>query len=163
MKKYCFLLNFGYAEDAHIGLVPFSSEKEFASVKDAFIDLSKFFLNSYINKHKEAVCCISAKKRNNTYCSNCGLFINQNEFNEEDFLNFLIEISTSTNDSYASNFSSDDDFPEWESSCEFDLLNIHFVYEAERCIAMAAGHNIYDNRNIDDLFDSLVDNNICFY
>ena len=167
MNKYCFILNFGYAEDSHLGWVPFSSEKEFASVKDAFIDLSKFFLNSYMERHKEAKCCSSARAKGiSTYCSNCGNFIGQNEFNEEDFLNFLLEISTSTVDSYAANYSSESDYPEWESSCDaMSLIGYirFFVSEADRCIAMAVGHNIYNDRNVNDLFDLLDDNNISFY
>lgn len=167
MNKYCFILNFGYAEDSHLGWVPFSSEKEFASAKDAFIDLSKFFLNSYMERHKEAKCCASARaKEINIYCSKCGNFISENELNEEDFLNFLVEISTSTVDSYAAHHSSEDDYPEWESSCDsIDSIGYvrFFVSEAERCIATAVNHNIYNDRNIDDLFDSLEGNNISFY
>lgn len=166
MKRYCFLLNFGYAEDSYLGLVPFSSEKEFDSVKDAFIDLSKFFLHSYMEKYKEEECCTSSRstKGANLYCAKCGNFISENEFDEEGFLNFLIGIGTSTIDSYAVNFSLNDDCSDWNSIYEFDSFNnTHFVYEAERCIAMAVGHNIYDDRSIDDLFNSLNDNNIRFY
>lgn len=167
MNKYCFLLNFGYAEDSRLGINPFFSEKEFSSAKEAFIDLSKFFLDIYLKANMDEVCslCCSIKENNkDVYCSLCGnrLHLNEDEFDTEQFLEFLRILSNSTIDSY-DEYISDYPNPNWEPLLAFDADEIFNVSEAERCIATAVDHNNYDDRKIDDLFDSLDDNNISFY
>jgi hypothetical protein len=148
MKKYIFLLNFGYVESAMLGFVPFSSTKEFSSVKEAFIDLAEFFKSAFMGqKSIQQKCCAAAsKKSTSNFCNKCGRSLKEKEFDAEKYIDFVREVGTADVDTYSGeivdyNYGDSRWQPLDLSECFVNPDSVKVVYVAEKCLAAALGHS----------------------
>lgn len=144
MKKYTFILNFGYVESASLSFMPWSSSKMYRGAKDALIDLAHFFLEKYLKENKIDLkkCCLatSEKDQEALYCSKCRTSIEDQEFDEEDFIQWIIDMSQCDVDTFHGNFIDYNPEDRWQSNGMEGSPNQRFVYQAEWVIAAALGY-----------------------
>jgi hypothetical protein len=159
-KTYSFFLNFGYAEDGMLGYIPFSSDKKFSSVKEAFIDLANFFKEAFDRKqHELKKCCQSSIKiEESNYCNKCGLYLKGIKFDKEIYIDFIKNIACADTNSYFGDIIDCDDNARWQP--EFIGFNdVNIIYVAEKCLAAAIGLSPDDRVNIDSIFEKKSKNN----
>lgn len=160
MKQYSFLLNFGYAEDSHLGFIPFISDKKFPSATDAFIDLAKF-LAALNPDDSVSECC---KNNTSNFCPNCGSPKIIFDFDFEYYSDYFSKMfQLSTLDSYNSLLNDPNEYQRWEPILPKNLSKSYSVYEAEKCLAVALGYSPDKKINIDLIFDRLENNSIFYY
>lgn len=150
MKQYTFVLNFGYVESTMLSYFPFSSTNKYRDAKEALIDLSMFLKEQYLLSHTDSPkeCCSSSKEKDSTaqFCSKCGKTLAEEDFDDEDFIHWLRQMSTCDVDSYHGDFIDYDEDHRWQSNGLEGALNQRFVYQAEWVIAAALGYpHRYDN------------------
>lgn len=152
MQKYNIILNFGYAESQGLGYVPFESSKQFASPKEAFIDLANFLKKACEGEKILKKCCEKNKKENINYCPKCGSNLNTEELDYDTFVAFLGQIESANFDSYSGLIGGYDEDHCWQPECINLNGNNIIISEAEKCLAAAIGLNYRDNITIDNIF-----------
>jgi len=159
MKSYTLILNFGYAESQTTGYYPFvSTGKKFASAIEAIEDLAEFLKEKFIqaNDAQPSIkqCCTdsAAANPNAKYCSECGRFLNEEEFtiDDDEFEEFLFELNGSTTDDLGRIILSDIE-DRWELGL-FEKNEV-FIYNAEKVISSIIGIGSYTKEEIFHEFD----------
>lgn len=144
MKQYTFVLNFGYVESASMVYMPFSSTGKYKDAKDALVDLAKFLKEQYLSKYetKPKKCCIVSKEKDSTseFCSKCGRSLQEEEFDEKHFQEWLTRMDCSNVDSFHGEFIDYDEDYRWQSNGLEGAPNQRFVYNAEWVLAAALGY-----------------------
>jgi hypothetical protein len=153
-KQYTFVLSYGYAESQTIFVTPFTSKNTFSDAKAALLDLAQFFKERFIEQHvpKPKQCCLKAKESasEDEYCSKCGQFLTEDDFDIEHFMEFVRDMGSTDNDSYSSEFASYSEDHRWEPEGLGD--NIRHVYTAEKVMAAAIGHEVFPGKTIESVF-----------
>ena len=153
MKTYTFLLNFGYAEDANLSYLPYTSEKKFASTKAAFVSLAEF-LKEKLNLKNAVVlkdCCKTALAVKAYYCCKCGNELQTQEFDEEEYMGFIRDYGNcSCNDSMELIDYDEDDL--WKTSLPDNMSDVKIIHCAEKALAAAIGSSPDDRVSIDSIF-----------
>lgn len=154
-KSYTFLLNFGYAESGMLAFVPCTSKQTYANAKVALIDLAIFFKEKFLENTQVTLnkCCLECKAKDAEakFCSKCRTSLKENDFNDEEYMEFVQNVGCSSNDSVG-------DYMEWsdEHRWEIGMLgpdkNTRVVYVAEKVLAAAIGFSPDDRVTIDSIF-----------
>lgn len=156
MKTYTFLLNFGYAESGRLAYVPFTSTQKFANAKIALVDLANFFKEHYLELHKPKLkkCCLDNKAKDSTaqFCSKCSKSLVDQDFDDEGYMEFVMDIGGCDTDSYGEyvDFSAD---VRWEAGMLGLNKDTRVVYQAEKVLAAAIGHSPDDRVTIERIFE----------
>lgn len=148
-KRYTMVLNFGYAENGHVGYVPFVSRQTFKDAKEALVHLANYLKDAWEVEHKvePKKCCIATKEKDPDaeYCTKCRMSVGKQEFDEEDFIdNFLMQLNTDY-DTLAGLIDWDREAP-WECGHLEGAPNPRFVYNAELVIAAVLGYPKHEDR-----------------
>lgn len=102
MKLHGLILNFGYVEEAVIGVLPIACAHEFEGTPE---ELLNGFLGDARKRYEEiytrAACCLEAEKNKKRYCSECGTNIKNVRSDRPEFGEWLQSWLTHTNDSFA--------------------------------------------------------------
>ncbi len=153
MKSYTFVLSFGYVEHCSLYYMPWKSSKKFASAKEALVDLSLYLKKKFEESHNRHIssCCHQSIKADSSadFCSKCGTRL-QHDFDDEEFRDWLFQMSTCDIDTFHGDFIDWEEDPEWESGDLEDAPNQRFVYQAEWVISTAAGYP-YGDKTFEDL------------
>ncbi len=165
--RYNIILNFGYAESGSLGFVPFCSEEDFASAKEAFIDLAKFFKEAFDSKYEPRLkkCCLKNKEGGNEFCSKCGHQLKEEDLGMEDYMQFVAGIGSCDYDTFHGEYVEYDDMARWEPSSDAHLPNYEniTVYVAEKSLAAALGQSPDDRVNIDQIFKDKKSDSFSFW
>jgi hypothetical protein len=154
MKSYTFVLNFGYVESAGLCYMPWSSELKFKSAKEALVDLAEFLKEQYLNSHKVELkkCCKASKEKDSEaeFCSKCGRALQEEEFDSEDFEEWLSQMDGHRIDGFGEyvDFSSDE---RWEPGYLEGAKNPRFVYNAEWVLSAALGYPHRDDQTFEEI------------
>jgi hypothetical protein len=156
-KNYTFLLNCGYAEDAYLSYLPFTSRYKFATAREALIDLALFIKEQYVQRyaHEPKKCCKAnrAKDPSAEFCAKCGHKIANEEFDPQGYMQFILDMACCcTVDSFHGNFIDYDEDARWQSEGINTKDAIRCVYVAEKVLAAAIGHSPDDRVNIESIF-----------
>lgn len=150
-KRYTFVLNFGYVESAHLSFMPWTTNNTFKTAKEALINLAAFLKDQYLIEHelKLKKCCVSTKVKEPSaeFCSKCGHSVVEQQFDGEQFSEWLCALGDCNIDSFAGYIAWDPEHP-WKSSLEGEP-NQRFVYQAEWVLAAAVGHPLHKERTFD--------------
>lgn len=143
-KNYTFVLNFGYVEHCSLSYFPFSSLNKYSTAREALVDLALFLKEKYLIKHKEEPkkCCISSKEKDPAaeFCSKCGSSLEEPEFDEEEFSDWLQQMSHCDIDSFHGDFIDWNDEDRWQTGNLEGAPNQRFVYQAEWVLLAALGY-----------------------
>jgi len=169
-KQYILVLSFGYAEDQALGVIPFTSKRRFASFKEAVVDLAAFFRSHYEGEPAETKKCCTAtlqKDADAHYCSRCRTSLRKEEFNPDQFEDWLSRISGTTVDSYSADFVPYSSDPDWDV-CDFEKAcapkaNTRFVYQAEKVLCAAIGHSVHPDITLDTIFKARSGKSVSFW
>lgn len=155
MKKYTFVLNFGYVESAKLSYLPLASVKQYPNAKAALVDLSSFLKEQFIFRESRPLkkCCLFSKEKDkaSTYCSKCGNFLVEEDFDSEEFIDWIRAMSDLDCDSYHSEFIEYDPAHRWEPIELEDAPNQRVVYQAEWVITAALGYPHRDDVTFEDV------------
>lgn len=144
MKKYTFVLNFGYVESSGLCFMPWTSVNSYKSAKDALLDLALFLQEQYVGQTEPPKKCCTASKQKDSeaqFCSKCGKPLLDKVFDGEGFIDWLRHLDGIDVDSFHSDFVEWDDNHRWESEGLEDAPNQRFVYQAEWVLAAAVGYS----------------------
>jgi len=148
MKKYTFVLNFGYVESSKLAFIPFTSTNKYKDAKIALVDLAKFLQEKYLLAQKDSesseppMCCSVSKDVNADakFCSTCGGSLNFIiEFDDEHFQEWLYELSSADINTFHSFFIPYNEEDRWISNGFEGAANQRFVYQAEWVLSAALG------------------------
>lgn len=142
MKSYTFVLNFGYVESSSLSYFPFTSTGKYRDAKEALLDLATFLKEQFVgNKAVPRKCCVTSKEKepDAEFCSKCGRALAPEEFDEDAFQNWLVDMSRCDIDSFHGEFIDYDESQRWQSGSLEGAINQRFVYQAEWVIAAALG------------------------
>lgn len=143
MKSYTFVLNFGYVESSSLSYFPFTSVYKYKSAKEALVDLALFLKEQYLlkNTSKPKKCCVDAKVKDSSaeFCSKCGKSLEEEEFDEELFEDWLTQMSCCDIDSFHGDFIDYDEELRWQSNGLEGSVNQRFVYHAGWVLLAALG------------------------
>lgn len=152
-KRYTFVLNFGYVESSRLGYMPWTSANSFKDAKAALLDLAAFLKEQYLlNTHAEPKkCCIATKNKDATaeYCTKCGCRAFDQEFDPENFIDWLRDLDTDT-DTF-SGYIEWEPHPKWQAGLLEGAPNQRFVYHAEWVIAAALGHHQHKDHTFETI------------
>lgn len=119
----------GYAESAATGWIIFCSDTEFHTKYEAFQSFAEFMYQKYlIDDDKSDMmrhCCTNTaeKIKDANYCFKCGTNLVANEFNSDNFISLMRELSKSDCNSFGASFDTEE-FPNcdmWTNQFEFDV------------------------------------------
>lgn len=152
MKKYTFVLNFGYVESSSLSYLPFTSVKGYPNAKEALLDLALFFKEQYLDSHRSTPkkCCLASKKKDpeSEYCSKCGRHLEEEEFDEENFSDWLKSMDGHGIDGFPIELCSG---LRWDSTGLEGAPNQRFVYQAEWVITAALGYPHREDTTFEDI------------
>jgi hypothetical protein len=155
MKKYTFVLNFGYVESSSLSYVPFTSTGSYRDAKEALLDLASFMKEQYLLGHqtKPKKCCVVSKEKdsNAEFCSKCGRSLLEEEFDPEGFSEWLLSMDGCIIDTFHANVMDYDDSHRWVSEGLEGMPNQRFVYQAEWVITAALGYPHRSDRTFEDI------------
>lgn len=155
MKQYTFVLNFGYVESSSLSYFPFSSTGKYRDAKEALVDLAKFLKEQYCLQHeaKPKKCCITSKEKDSVaeFCSKCGKSLAKEEFDDEQFTEWLSDMNHCNIDSFHGDFIDYDTSHRWQSNGLEGAPNQRFVYQAEWVITAALGYPHRDDQTFEDI------------
>lgn len=120
MKKYTFVLNFGYVESCSLSYIPFTSRGTYRNAKEALIDLSQFLQEQYLVARD----------------------LDAADFDQEEFIEWLTDMSHTDIDLYHGEFIQYDydHCQRWQSDGLEGAPNQRFVYQAGWVITAALGY-----------------------
>lgn len=152
MKRYTFVLNFGYVEEAAVGYLPFTSRDSFANAKKALVNLAEYLRDEFMKTItvEPKACCVNTREKDNEalYCSKCRMSLTNLDFDSEEFMQWLRDLNGCTNDSWPIDW--DAEAP-WEVGHLEDAPNPRFVYQAEWVLSAAVGHPYHDEIEFKDI------------
>ncbi len=155
-KAYTFVLNFGYAESGGMSFTPFTSQRSYATAKEALVDLAEFLKEQYLQRNapKPKKCCIENKEKDSTaeHCKKCGRPLADEEFDEEGYMEYVSSVDGMIFDSFCGEFMDYDESLRWQCEGLEGGKNLRFVYTAEKVLAAAIGHSPDDRVSIDSIF-----------
>ncbi len=155
MKQYTLVLNFGYVESSRLSYMPWVSSCKYRNAKAALLDLSLFMKEQYLLRHTKdpKVCCNKsrAKDTDAEYCSGCGHSLKEEPFDDEDFVDWLGQMSCCDVDTFHGDFIDYNDGNRWQPNGLEGGLNLRFVYQAEWVIAAALGYPHQDDQTFEDI------------
>ncbi len=141
-KRYTFVLNFGYVESARLAYMPWTSKQSYRNAKEALLDLAVFLRDQYLAQlaPKLKKCCAATKfkEASAVYCSKCGCSLTEEEFDGEQFSEWLRELDTDVDTFHG--FIEWDPAHRWQAEGLEGAPNPRFVYQAEWVLAAAVGH-----------------------
>lgn len=153
MKSYTFVLNFGYVESAGLCYMPWSSELKFKSAKEALVDLAEFLKKQYLDSHKvePKKCCKLSKGKDSEaeFCSKCGNSLQEDDFDSEDFEEWLRSMDGHTIDGFGDFIEFGED--RWEPGSFEGSKNQRFVYNAEWVLSAALGYPHREDHTFEDI------------
>jgi hypothetical protein len=165
------LLNFGYAESANLSFFPMAPTDPKRDRKESFIDLAKFLKMKYEKQFSSPLkpkdCCATYVKRGENFCAQCGKRLVANDFDFDQFRDWLLQLGLATNDSYHYSYGEYEET--WTPDVEIrEVLKckpseILVVTEAEECILAALAHPRQEGRDIDSLFKDSSNGNISYW
>ncbi len=156
-KRYTFVLSFGYAENQHLGYMPWTSENTYKDAKEAILDLASYLKEQYYINVNYAValkkCCHATKLKDSEakFCTKCGSDItkDRHKFDGEHFCQWLRELNTCI-DSFHGLIEWDPEH-RWKSETLEGAPNQRFVYQAEWVLAAALGYNYQNQRTFEQI------------
>lgn len=155
MKQYTFVLNFGYVESSMLSYFPFVSSGKYRDAKAALVDLSLFLKEQYLEIHKvdPKVCCNRSKAKDveAKYCSSCRASLTEEPFDDENFIDWLRQMSTCDVDTFDGEFTEYNEENRWQPNGLEGGLNLRFVYQAEWVIAAALGYPHHEDQTFEDI------------
>ncbi len=155
MKQYTFVLNFGYVEHSRLSYMPFSSKKKFKDAKEALVDLAQFLKEKFLEKHAVELrdCCKANKLKDSEaeYCSKCRRPLQEAEFDDEEFTDWLDSMSSSDVDSFHGDYIDWNPDERWQSDGLEGAVNQRFVYQAEWVLAAALGFPHREDVTFEDI------------
>jgi len=156
-NTYTFLLNCGYAEDAHLAFLPFSSREKYATAKEALTDLAVFLKDEYVKRNTPKRCCEASRTKEPTaaFCGKCGGPLADAGFDPEGYMHFVSEIAGCNVDSFHGGYIDYDETLRWQSEGiekALDNGSIRVVYIAEKVLAAAIGHSPDERVSIESIF-----------
>ncbi len=159
-KSYTFALNCGYAENGSLSFAPFTSREKYATAKEALLDLAAFFKERYDQRnapqYKECCLVTKAKDAAARFCKNCGRTLEEEEFDVEDFTEFVSGICRADCDTFHGEYIDYDEDHRWQPGGLEQAVadgSLRFVYTAEHVLAAATGHSPYpDKVTIESIF-----------
>ena len=155
MKSYTFVLNFGYVESSRLSYFPFTSTGKYKSAKEALVDLANFLKEQYLEKHAVELraCCEANKLKDSEaeYCSKCRRPLQEAEFDDEEFIDWIQGMSSCDVDSFHGDYIDWDPEYRWQSDGLEGAVNQRFVYQAEWVLAAALGYPHRDDVTFEDI------------
>lgn len=143
MKKYTFILNFGYVESSGMCYMPWTSLNSYKSAKDALLDFAIFLKEQYVGQAKQPKkCCLASKNKDAEaeFCSKCGVPLIDEQFDGKGFIDWLRHLDGVDVDSFHGDFIEWDDTHRWQSNGLERAPNQRFIYQAEWVLAAAVGY-----------------------
>lgn len=155
-KRYTFALNFGYAEDASLGFVPFTSSQRYADAKEALLDLAAFFKEHYVATLAPRLkkCCESARSKDPgaKFCPKCGKPLDPDGLDADGFMDWLRRLDGCSVDSYHGEVVPYDEGQRWQPGGLEGLESVRTVHVAEKVLAAAIGHSPDGRVTIESIF-----------
>lgn len=155
-KSYTFVLNFGYAESARLGFVPFTSSNKFSNAREALQDLAEFFKAKFIEQEfvETKQCCLNTKEKDSEaeFCSKCRKSLAAFEFDGEIFVEWLVQMGDCDQDNFSANFIEwNEEDPSWQSNGLEGTKNQRFVYQAQWVLGAAVGYSHQGQKTFENI------------
>lgn len=158
MKKYTFVLNFGYVESSGLCFMPWTSLGSYKDAKSALLDLALFLKEQYMSQFDQQPkqCCTNTKQKDAEaeFCSKCRRQLTDEVLDGEQFTDWLRSMDGVDVDNFHGEFIEWDDTHRWQSNGLEGMPNQRFVYQAEWVLAAAVGYSHGGNNTFEKICEN---------